>query len=71
VGDVARHGDRITLEGSGDLVATVMEALVRAGVVPRQTRIEQSTLDDAFVALTADADAVASEHAEPTREESR
>jgi ABC-2 type transport system ATP-binding protein len=70
VGDVARHGDRITVEGTGDLVATVMEALVRDGVVPRQTRIEQSTLDDAFVALTADADAVASEHAEPTREDS-
>jgi ABC-2 type transport system ATP-binding protein len=70
VGDVARQGDRITVEGTGDLVATVMEALVRDGVVPRQTRIEQSTLDDAFVALTADADAVASEHAEPTREDS-
>jgi ABC-2 type transport system ATP-binding protein len=67
---VARHGDRITVDGSGDLVATVMEALVRDGVVPRQTRIEQSTLDDAFVALTADADAVSSEHAEPTREDS-
>jgi ABC-2 type transport system ATP-binding protein len=70
VGDVARHGDRITVEGTGDLVATVMEALVRDGVVPRQTHIEQSTLDDAFVALTADADAVASEHAVPTREDS-
>jgi ABC-2 type transport system ATP-binding protein len=70
VGDVARHGDRITVEGTGDLVATVIEALVRDGVVPRQTHIEQSTLDDAFVALTADADAVASEHAVPTREDS-
>jgi hypothetical protein len=48
-----------------------MEALVRDGVVPLQTRIEQSTLDDAFVALTADADAVASEFAAPTQEESR
>jgi ABC-2 type transport system ATP-binding protein len=71
VGDVRRHGERIVVEGAGDLVAGVIAALVRAGVVPEQTRIEQSTLDDAFVALTADADAVASEFHELTREESR
>jgi ABC-2 type transport system ATP-binding protein len=71
VRDVLRHGDRFTVEGTGDVVAAVMEALLRDGVVPRQTRIEQSTLDDAFVALTADVDAVASELAESTREESR
>jgi ABC-2 type transport system ATP-binding protein len=71
VRDVVRHADRFTVEGTGDLVAAVIESLVRDGVVPRETRIEQSTLDDAFVALTADADAVASEHAEPTSEESR
>ena len=71
VRDVVRHADRFTVEGTGDLVAAVMEALVRDGVVPRETRIEQSTLDDAFVALTADADAVASEHAEQTAKESR
>jgi ABC-2 type transport system ATP-binding protein len=71
VRDVVRHADRFTVEGTGDLVAAVMEALVGDGVVPRETRIEQSTLDDAFVALTADADAVTSEHAEPTSKESR
>ena len=64
---MVRHGDHFTAEGTGDLVAAVMEALMRDGVVPLQTRIEQSTLDDAFVALTADADAdaaaVASEFA--------
>ena len=64
VRDVRRHGDRIVVEGSGDLVAAVIGALVRAGVIPEQTRIEQSTLDDAFVALTADADAVAAEFAD-------
>jgi ABC-2 type transport system ATP-binding protein len=71
VRDVRRHGDRIVVEGAGDLVAAVVAALVRDGVVPEQTRIEQSTLDDAFVALTADADAVASEFHELIREESR
>jgi ABC-2 type transport system ATP-binding protein len=68
---VRSHGDRIVVEGSGDLVAGVMGALVHDGVIPEQTRIEQSTLDDAFVALMADADAVASEFADRTREESR
>jgi ABC-2 type transport system ATP-binding protein len=71
VRDVVRHGDRFTVEGTGDLVAAVMESLVRDGVVPLQTRIEQSTLDDAFVALTADADAVDSEFAPLTREDPR
>ena len=36
VRDVVRHGDRFTVEGTGDLVAAVMEALVRDGVVPRR-----------------------------------
>ncbi len=71
VRDVRRQGDRIVVEGSGELVAAVIGALVRAGVIPEQTRIEQSTLDDAFVALTADADAVAAEFAAPTRKESQ
>ena len=38
-----------------------MELLVRQQVIPLDTRIEQSTLDDAFVALTADADAADAE----------
>ncbi len=57
VDDLTRHGERITVLGGGDLVAAVMAALVRAGVVPLDTRVEQSTLDDAFVALTREADA--------------
>ncbi len=47
---------RVIIEGDGDLVAAVIAALVEDGIVPQQTRIEQSTLDDAFVSLTADAD---------------
>jgi hypothetical protein len=39
------------------VVAAVIALLVRELVVPEQTRVEQSTLDDAFVALTAEADA--------------
>jgi len=58
---VSRDGERIVVDGSGDLVAAVMAVLVRERVVPEQTEIEQSTLDDAFVALTADANANAAE----------
>jgi ABC-2 type transport system ATP-binding protein len=61
VRSVRRDGDRVVVEGSGDLVAAVMEMLVHERVIPLETRIEQSTLDDAFVALTADADAAAAE----------
>ena len=55
------EGNRIVVEGGGDLVAAVVAALVRDRVIPEETRIGQSTLDDAFVALTADADSVAAE----------
>ena len=52
VTDVGRHGDRVTVSGSGDLVAVVMTELARRQLVPMQTRIQQSSLDDAFVAMT-------------------
>jgi ABC-2 type transport system ATP-binding protein len=54
VADIVHHGDRITITGTGDLLATVVAELVRQRVIPRQTQVHQSTLDDAFVALTAD-----------------
>jgi ABC-2 type transport system ATP-binding protein len=56
VREVTRHDDRIEVAGGGDLVGAVIAALVRAGTVPRATRIEQATLDDAFVALTTEED---------------
>jgi ABC-2 type transport system ATP-binding protein len=71
VHEVRREGERIVAEGGGDLVAAVVAALVRDGVIPEQTRIEQSTLDDAFVALTADDASDPRSAAPPTREESR
>jgi ABC-2 type transport system ATP-binding protein len=56
VREVTRRGDRIEVAGSGDLVAEVIAALVRAGAVPHATRVEHATLDDAFVALTTEED---------------
>ncbi|MDT0203439.1 ABC transporter ATP-binding protein [Nocardioides sp. AE5] len=49
---VVVEGDRAVVEGSGDLLARVSTALVLAGVVATETRAEQATLDDAFLALT-------------------
>lgn len=54
VAQVTVHDGRFDLRGGGDLVAVVMEALVNAGVVPLETRIEQSTLDEAFVQMTSE-----------------
>jgi ABC-2 type transport system ATP-binding protein len=54
---VHEQGGRIVIEGDGDVVAAVIALLVEQRVVPEQTRVEQSTLDDAFVALTSEADA--------------
>jgi ABC-2 type transport system ATP-binding protein len=57
VRSVTEQGERTVIEGNGDVVAAVIAHLIRQQVVPEQTRVEQSTLDDAFVALTAEADA--------------
>ena len=54
VGDVRRHGERVTVSGSGDLIGVLMTELARRQVVPMQTRVHQSSLDDAFVAMTND-----------------
>ncbi|MBO0768469.1 MAG: ABC transporter ATP-binding protein [Solirubrobacterales bacterium] len=59
VSNVSAPDGRIEVDGGGDLIASVMEALVSRGVVPLETRVEQSTLDDAFVRMTADEDAAA------------
>lgn len=57
VREVREQGGRTVIEGNGDVVGAVIALLVRERVVPEQTRVEQSTLDDAFVAMTSEADA--------------
>ncbi|MEV7010168.1 ABC transporter ATP-binding protein [Streptosporangium sp. NPDC051022] len=52
VGEVRRDGDRIEVVGTGDLLLAITTALAAAGVVPTELRVEQATLDDAFLALT-------------------
>ncbi|MEV5888035.1 ABC transporter ATP-binding protein [Nonomuraea fuscirosea] len=52
VREVTRSGDQIVVSGSGNLAPVVTLALAHDQVVPGDLRIEQATLDDAFLALT-------------------
>jgi len=46
------RGDQLIVTGSGDLVSAVTAALSRAAIVAVGLRVEQTSLDDAFIALT-------------------
>ncbi|MBE3001788.1 ABC transporter ATP-binding protein [Nocardiopsis sp. HNM0947] len=49
---VDRAEDRVTVTGTGDLLSAVVTELSRHGVSASDLRIDQPSLDDAFVALT-------------------
>lgn len=49
---VSRDGGQVEVTGTGDLLLAVTTAVAAAGVVPADLRVEQATLDDAFLALT-------------------
>jgi ABC-2 type transport system ATP-binding protein len=55
VRQVSRTGAQIVVVGSGDLLNTVMSTLARNHIVASDLRVEQASLDDAFVALTGHA----------------
>jgi ABC-2 type transport system ATP-binding protein len=52
VTSVARRGDTVTVTGNGNALASVTAVLARDGIEPRQLRVEQANLEDAFLALT-------------------
>jgi len=52
VTDVTHAGDQLVVTGTGDLLHAVTAVLARNQVVAAGLRVEQTTLDDAFVALT-------------------
>ncbi|MEW9550159.1 ABC transporter ATP-binding protein [Nonomuraea sp. NPDC050783] len=52
VHDVTRSGGQIVVSGTGNLAPAVTLALAHHQIVPGDLRIEQATLDDAFLALT-------------------
>jgi ABC-2 type transport system ATP-binding protein len=61
VRDVSRVGSQVVVTGSGNLLAAVVSALARSQIVAADLRVEQASLDDAFVALTGTAADNASE----------
>ncbi|MFI7603817.1 ABC transporter ATP-binding protein [Micromonospora sp. NPDC049366] len=52
VSGVTRSGTQLVVTGTGDLLHAVTAVLARSGIVAADLRLEQSTLDDAFVELT-------------------
>jgi ABC-2 type transport system ATP-binding protein len=52
VTSVTRRGGTVTVTGNGNVLAAVTTVLARHQIEPRQLRVEQATLEDAFLALT-------------------
>jgi ABC-2 type transport system ATP-binding protein len=52
VASVREHGSRLVVTGMGDVLQAVTAVLARHQIVAEDLRIEQSNLDDAYVALT-------------------
>jgi ABC-2 type transport system ATP-binding protein len=52
VRSLRREGDEYALSGREEALQAVMGVLIRHGVTARNLRIDQASLDDAFVALT-------------------
>jgi ABC-2 type transport system ATP-binding protein len=49
---LSRAGDQIVITGVGNVLHAVTSVLARSQIIAEQLRVEQVTLDDAFVALT-------------------
>ena len=52
VTSVTRRGETVVVTGTGDVALAVTSVLARNGIVAAQLRVEQASLEDAFVALT-------------------
>lgn len=52
VTSVSRRGGQVIVTGTGDTLSAVTAVLARHGIVAGQLRVEQASLDDAFMALT-------------------
>jgi ABC-2 type transport system ATP-binding protein len=55
VTSVTRTGDTVVVTGNGDALLAVTSVLARHGVVAQGLRVEQPSLEDAFVAVTGGA----------------
>jgi ABC-2 type transport system ATP-binding protein len=56
VRDVRRHGERIEVIGTGNLLQAVSSVLATHQIIAADLRLEQASLDDAFVRLTGQAE---------------
>ncbi|MCC9310959.1 ABC transporter ATP-binding protein [Kitasatospora sp. RB6PN24] len=56
VAEVAWHGPVVEISGTGNLVHAVTAQLARAQIIAADLRVEQASLDDAFIALTGHPD---------------
>jgi ABC-2 type transport system ATP-binding protein len=52
VHSVRREGDQFAVTGNEEALQAVMGVLIRRGIIARHLRLDQASLDDAFVALT-------------------
>jgi ABC-2 type transport system ATP-binding protein len=52
VASVSRHGDEVLVVGDEDALSAVVGHLARAGVLAHRLRVQQPSLDDAFLAIT-------------------
>jgi ABC-2 type transport system ATP-binding protein len=52
VRSVERRGQQVVVTGTGELVNAVILTLVAAGVVAKEVKLEEATLEDAFLRLT-------------------
>jgi ABC-2 type transport system ATP-binding protein len=52
VSGISREGDLTVVTGTGNVLYAVVSLLARQQIVAQQLRVEQKTLDDAFLALT-------------------
>jgi ABC-2 type transport system ATP-binding protein len=55
VATVDHRGGQVIVTGSGDVLGAVVSVLAREGVIARELRVDQVTLEDAFVALVGGA----------------
>jgi ABC-2 type transport system ATP-binding protein len=52
VHSVRHDGDQFTVTGNEEALQAVIAVLIKLGITARHLRVDQASLDDAFVALT-------------------
>ena len=54
VAEAESRGDRVKVTGGGNMVLNVLTALADSGVTPDQLRVDHTSLEDAYLALTGE-----------------